>query len=270
MTSRKASQTAWVSGLAAGRSACRLAAAIDGRNRSPIKWASTSVSVRGAEGVAGFEQPLFERVAILDDAVVDDGDSCRTGPGAGGNFRRRAGRGWPSGCGRCRGCRRRVGLSKRREALVRSCPLSCARQRPRRHSTAMPRCRSRDIPNAASPSSRMGAAAFLPTYPMMPHIFFDRGLRGKRGLINQQSNASAKTAATNRNVWTVARNTRPHSGTIWRWPRYGALFGTLYPRNPRNPRFYLHPKIQSAACAKSSTTTARDILSGCSRSSSAP
>ena len=85
MTSRSASQTAWVSGLALPH--CRR------RRRSLVSQLSPPLLLPffviiadqmrqhlgvgvGFEFVSGVEQFLFERVVIFDDAVVDDGDSA--------------------------------------------------------------------------------------------------------------------------------------------------------------------------------------------------
>ena len=68
MTSRRASQTAWVRSWAGHWRALALLIVV-------ADQMGQDFGVRGGtEGVAGFEELFLEAVVILDDAVVDDGD----------------------------------------------------------------------------------------------------------------------------------------------------------------------------------------------------
>ena len=92
-----------------------------------------------AEGVALGEQLGLDLGEVLDDAVVDDGElvvvgEVRVGVGVG-----RVRRASPSGCGRCRWCRRRAGEPRGRRAGRRACRRACACPRsPSASITAMP------------------------------------------------------------------------------------------------------------------------------------
>ena len=56
----------------------------------------------GGERVAFGDEGSFELEVVLDDAVVHDDERAGAVAVGGGRSLRWAGRGWPSGCGRCR------------------------------------------------------------------------------------------------------------------------------------------------------------------------
>ena len=92
-----------------------------------------------AEGEAVGEQLVLELAEVLDDAVVDDGELVVVGEVRVRVAVGRDRRGSPSGCGRCRWCRRRAAGRRGRRAAPAACPRACAcRGRPSPSITAMP------------------------------------------------------------------------------------------------------------------------------------
>ena len=111
-----ADRGAWPRRAAAGRPARRRRAA--SASAAASRWAAHSVSVSLANSTPVGLQLGAQLGEVLDDAVVDHRDPAVAGTGAGGRCGRSGRRGWPSGCARCRWCRRRCRSagSRRRSA----------------------------------------------------------------------------------------------------------------------------------------------------------
>jgi hypothetical protein len=103
----------------------------------------------GLERVALGGELAFEDFEVLDDPVVDEGDTSRSDRSAGVSFRRRAGRGWPSGCGRCRGSPSRGWAWSRRARPSSILPLRLRSWKALSAGCRCRRCRSRDTRGGA-------------------------------------------------------------------------------------------------------------------------
>ena len=140
MTSRRASQTAWVSGLElpfrAGTARCA-----DRSSRRDDLCPDLPFFViiadqmrqhlgigAGPEFVSGLEQFLFERVVIFDDAIVDDGDFAGLIEMRMGIFVRRRPMRGPAGMSDAEGSGGWVGFQQRREAFVNPAPFLAHQQ----------------------------------------------------------------------------------------------------------------------------------------------